>query len=352
MSGQLASLNSTDRERSTERTDAGAGAMKRSWAPAVWLFFVAPLVAEFLLGNMSITHLGMLALLAPLYGGGALLIRESVRGAGRGWPSIFLLALAYGVLEEGILMQSLFNPDFLGLHQHLLAPAYLPGLGIGAWWTVFVLTLHTVWSISVPVALVEALFPEQAGVRWTGRRGLAFVAVLFVLACVAIGVSTVQRDPHHFVASSLQYSWSAAVIVMLAATAFALPRGKAGRRAGRTPNAWIPGIWTLALGSAFLVAPSTWGWGAVGAYFGLDLLAIVLVLSWSGTAGWSGLHQLSLAGGAALAYGCHAFVETPALGSPGAVTRAGNAVFLVLAVGLIVFAAKNTYTAATALPRE
>jgi hypothetical protein len=37
---------------------------------------------RFLLGRMSITHLGLLAILAPLYGGGALLIRESVRRTG------------------------------------------------------------------------------------------------------------------------------------------------------------------------------------------------------------------------------------------------------------------------------
>ncbi len=35
--------------------------------PAAGLVLVAPLVAEYLLGNMSITQLGMLAILAPLY---------------------------------------------------------------------------------------------------------------------------------------------------------------------------------------------------------------------------------------------------------------------------------------------
>src|ERR1700678_3973439 len=88
--------------------------------PSAALFLVAPLVAEFLLGNMSITHLGLLPILAPLYGGGAILIREFVRRTQRGWPSIFVLALAYGVLEEAFLMQSLFNPKFLGQNLHLL----------------------------------------------------------------------------------------------------------------------------------------------------------------------------------------------------------------------------------------
>ena len=54
------------------------GLMRRI-APAVGLFFLAPLVAEFLLGNLPIKLLSALIVLAPLYGGGALLIRE--------WPT-------------------------------------------------------------------------------------------------------------------------------------------------------------------------------------------------------------------------------------------------------------------------
>jgi len=92
----------------------------RRLLPATGLFLGAPLIAEFLLGNFSITAIGTLGVLAPMYGGGALMIREAARRSRRGWPSIFLLALAYGILEEGLLMQSLFNPNFLGLDQHLL----------------------------------------------------------------------------------------------------------------------------------------------------------------------------------------------------------------------------------------
>ncbi|MGO8971712.1 MAG: hypothetical protein ACLQDQ_19310, partial [Myxococcaceae bacterium] len=80
--------------------------------------------------------------------GGALLVRETVRRTDRGWPAIFVLALAYGVLEEAFLMQSLFNPNFLGKNLHLLETAYLPELGIGLWYSVFVLTLHMVWGTS------------------------------------------------------------------------------------------------------------------------------------------------------------------------------------------------------------
>ena len=108
--------------------------------PAVGLFFLAPFISEYLLGDFPLTKLGYLLILGPLYGGGALLIREVVRRSGRGWPTIFMLAFAYAVLEEAFTTQTLFNPNYLKLNLHLLDPAYIPALGIGGWWTVFVLT--------------------------------------------------------------------------------------------------------------------------------------------------------------------------------------------------------------------
>src|ERR1700722_6366664 len=150
-------------------------------APAIGLFFVSPLVAEFLLGDLPIKMLGALVILAPMYGGGALLIREVVRRTGRGWPSIFVLAFAYAVFEEAYTTQSLFNPNYLKLNLHLLQPAYIPALGIGAWWTVFVLNLHTAWSVSTSIALVEAAVPDRAEVPWLGSIGLTITSLLFAL---------------------------------------------------------------------------------------------------------------------------------------------------------------------------
>src|ERR1035438_2814670 len=89
---------------------------QRSISAAVALIFTAPLVAEFLLGNLPIKMLVALVALAPMYGGAALLIREVVRRTGRGWPSILLLGAAYTLIEEGFVTQSLFNPDYLKMH--------------------------------------------------------------------------------------------------------------------------------------------------------------------------------------------------------------------------------------------
>jgi hypothetical protein len=77
--------------------------------PPIALFVIAPLVAEFLPGNLPISMSGALIVLAPMYGGGALLVREMARRSRIGWFGIFVLALAYGVLEEGLIMCRAFS---------------------------------------------------------------------------------------------------------------------------------------------------------------------------------------------------------------------------------------------------
>lgn len=314
----------------------------RGVLPAIGLFFIAPLVAEFLLGNMSITHLGLLVILAPLYGGGALLIRECVRRTGRGWPSILLLALTYGILEEAFLTQSLFNPNYLGLNLHLLKPASLPLFGVGAWYTVFVLTLHTVWSISVPIALIEALVPERADSAWIGGLGIGVIAAAFLLACVCLGSFSIRMDANHFVASTAQFTWSAAIMLALFASAFSLPRRRVAKIIGSVPDPRVVGICSWAGASAFLLIPGEWGWSAVLVYMSLDTLTIFPIRTLSRRVGWGTTHRLSLAGGAAMAYAWHAFVQTPSLGTADGIARIGNLLLAVLAANLIAAGARRT----------
>ena len=93
--------------------------------PAVrTLFVLSPLIAEYLLGSLPVAQIALLPVMALMYGSGAVLIREVVRRAGLGWPSMTLLACSYGFVEEGFVTQSLFNPKYLGLR--LLDFGYIP----------------------------------------------------------------------------------------------------------------------------------------------------------------------------------------------------------------------------------
>jgi hypothetical protein len=309
-------------------------------APAIGLFFLAPLVAEFLLGDLPINMLGVLLILAPLYGGGALLVREIARRRGLGWPGIFVLALAYAVVEEAFTTQTLFNPNYLHLNLHLLAPAYIPALGIGAWWTLFVLTLHTIWSISTSIALMEAVVPDRSTAPWLGWVGLSVIAVFFTLAAIASTRFEIRQD--HFIASKAQFAVSAVVCVVLIGIGLFLRQKPIVRQPAWLPGPWVVGAAALVAGSVFLIVPNAWGWLAVAVYILLYLGMIAFAGIASHRTGWDGRHRFALAAGASLAYAWHAFIQTPAVGTATRVDRIGNVIFAAALLLFLFIAAKRT----------
>jgi hypothetical protein len=307
-------------------------APKRKIFAVITLFFVAPLVAEYLLGDLPLKLLAALIIMAPAYGGAAVLIRETARRAGRGWPTMLMLGAAYTLIGEGLVTQSLFNPDYLNKHWHLLYPAYIPALGIGGWWTLFMFNLHTFWSMGVSIALVEALFPAEAEAPWLGRVGDSVVALVFLLGSAAsFGIGYKQNQ---FVASPAQLLGAAVLSVLLMVFAFLIPARRSYRSDGRVPSPWITGAVAFLLGMGVLNTPPKWGWAAVGAMLAIDVVFLVLVTFFSRQTGWSALHVLGLAAGGALDYGIRAFTAKPLVGGLLGM-RISNTVFLAAAVWLI-----------------
>ena len=307
-------------------------APKRKILAVITLFFVAPLVAEYLLGDLPLKLLAALIVLAPAYGGAAVLIRETARRTGRGWPTMLALGATYTVIAEGLVTQSLFNHDYLKMHMHLLYPAYIPALGIGGWWTLFMFNLHTFWSMGVSIALVEALFPAEAETPWLGRVGDSVVALVFLLGSAAsFGIGFKQNQ---FVASHAQLLSAAVLAVLLMVCAFLIPARRSRVADGRVPNPWISGAVAFALGMGVMYTPPNWGWAAVDALLAIDAVFLVLVTHFSRQARWSALHVLSLAAGGALGYGIHAFTARPLVGGL-LWMRISSTVFLAAAVWVI-----------------
>lgn len=309
----------------------------RRVAPALALFFLSPFVAEMLLGDFALDASWIVLIVGPLYGGGALVVRETARRLGRGWATLLLLALAYGLFEEGIVIQTLFNPNYLGLH--LLRQAYVPALGMSAWWTPFVLTLHTAWSISVPIAIVEALFPDRRTQPWLGKVGLGVSAVLFIAGGLLVHAATRRQDP--FAATNVQWvsTWIALALVVV--LAFRL-RPQSARATGPVPGAWMTGAIALAWGLAFMNANKlVAGWPLAGVQWALDFAALGLLAGFARRAAWTPLHTVAVAGGAMLAYACNGFPQEPVVGSKGTIDLAGNTLFAIMAVALLVLAVKR-----------
>src|SRR5688500_8011370 len=101
---------------------------EKTWLmPAVLLFFLAPLFGEYLLGNLKFSEIIYVPFIAPLYGAGALLIRETTRRAGRGSATMLILGVAYGLIEEGLVDQMLFN-RFYFAGQDLISGTYITAM--------------------------------------------------------------------------------------------------------------------------------------------------------------------------------------------------------------------------------
>ncbi|WP_345713642.1 hypothetical protein, partial [Kineococcus glutinatus] len=158
------------------------------WQVAV-LAVLAPVSAEYLSAYAETTGdpvqlLAGLVVFVPLYGAPALLVREVARATGRGWPSVLLLAAAFGVLQAGVVDRSLFSVDYQdyeGWEQNRAATLLAP-LGVSAADALNFVAGHVVWSIAAPIAVAEALAPARARQRWLGRRGVVLCAIGWALA--------------------------------------------------------------------------------------------------------------------------------------------------------------------------
>lgn len=262
---------------------------------AVALFLLAPMVGEFVLGNIPVSGLPSLVVLAPVYGGAAVLIRVAARRTGRGWPTMLLLGAAFGVLIAGLLDQSLFNPAFEEYSFQEVTP--VPALGISAYHSYTFVVGHAVWSIGVPIALVEGLTWRHGTTPWLGRTGLVVTAVVFAAGSLLLWRIMLRAEG--FLATGGQRIGAALVVLALVAVAFLLkPSARVVDRAA--PRPWAVGVFGFLASSLHTLVPASWG-GLVTAVAVL-VLASAVVRHWSHRAGWGPVHRFALAGGIFLTY--------------------------------------------------
>ncbi len=280
--------------------------------PVLVLIVLAPTIAEILLGDLLFTANFVSTLLMDLllYGSGALLIREVARRFHLEWPGIIVLALVYGIVEEGLILQTLFNQHFPGLAH---VAAYGRALGVSWFWMISVLGMHAVWSMALPILLTELLFPSVACSPWLGRVGLTLDAVVYLLT--ALVMSRFFTAFYHFSAPPLVLLLVALVAVVLVVLAlFLLPRGFAISGDRGVPAPWMVGLVALVAGVLFFAfqvvfpsVPAIPPWLAILLYAGLYARMGWLIWRWATTAKWSDRHALALAAGALLTYALYGF---------------------------------------------
>ena len=292
----------------------------------------AELIQSYLPSTGSLTStLFVVAFLAPLYGGAAVLIREVALRTGRGWPGRLLLAGAFGVLMPTWVDKSLWTPQSpaeIELWGDTLGLTTVVGVSVFAA-TSWVLG-HVIMSVGVPLVIVEALLPEGRGRAWLGRFGLGVLTVL------CLGVATLihgDEDGPDAETTAARYAVSLAVAVTLVGLAFT-PFGRplavrAGRRLGRPAPLALAGFALMAM---FDLAPVSWlgvalAWLAVGA-------AVWLLVRCSPSPAWSSRHVVAFGFGAVLERTMIGFLVSPPVGADATGKFVQNVVVLLLVLGL------------------
>ncbi|WP_396913673.1 hypothetical protein [Mycolicibacterium sp.] len=85
-----------------------------------------------------------------------MLVREVVQRLGLNGRGLHLPALAFALLEEGVALQTIFNPQ--GMDGETV---YGRALDVDWLWAVVVTGYHALWSIVIPIVLTHLLLPPS-----------------------------------------------------------------------------------------------------------------------------------------------------------------------------------------------
>ncbi|MGH8879431.1 MAG: hypothetical protein ACRD0P_19140, partial [Stackebrandtia sp.] len=291
---------------------------------ALCLLVLAPVCAEYISAyDDSTGHpmalLAALAIFVPLYGAPALLIREAARRFGIRWPGILALATGFGILQAGVIDQSMFNDSYrdIGYWHDMIAPTWIEPLGLSVNASLAFVAGHVIWSFCVPIALTEAVGPKPAR-PWLRLPGLLATVALYLAAAALILTTTLQDEADH--ASPAQFAGSLALAGLLAVFAFTLGRRHRPRRERWAPAPVLVGIVSLVVSLAFNFQASSVT--ATVVLIGLLVGTAVVVTRLSGSSSWNSRHVAALATGALLGRVVMGFFAQP-LGEVSAAAQLG-----------------------------
>jgi hypothetical protein len=237
-----------------------------------------------------------------LYGSGAVIARELVRRRRLGWWNLLILGAAFGVLEEGLVVTSWFNPLWpaaatLGDKGRVLDINWIWAVGLTAY--------HAVMSITIPVIVTERLFPAHAAEPWLGRAGLIFAIVvlmassifgLFVFGFLLFKTVGYEHPPGTYVVALL-------IFVALGWVGLGSGGTTSPTASTRPPSVWILRIFAFVLTVAWFV--SEYVVPTLTAVAVVPIVALVAVMAvaygavgrWSRHQDWTPDHRFALASG-------------------------------------------------------
>jgi hypothetical protein len=273
--------------------------------PAVALLFIAPAVGELASGHLAPAEFFnpvVFAVLALPYGCGALLCAEFARRWRTGWPGLLLLAVAYGVYEEGIVSRALFDPAW---HETPQLTGADHAFGINWGYGAMLIHFHVTVSIVTSVLIAEMLYPDRRHTRWLGNGQAAACGAALVAWAPALALVARNEDPLHVPPAGLWIGAAALIVACVVAARFVrvAPPDLGARH---TP---APGLFfavgavstSVFVGSVLVVPDYTSPIHPAVLVPGLAVFAAVtlwLIVRWSGGGtAWGDRHRLALAAG-------------------------------------------------------
>lgn len=286
-----------------------------------------------------------LVFFAALYGAPAVLVRDLVRRAGWGWLSLLALCAGLGLLQAGLIDQSLFAADYGGYAgwAQMREPTLIPALGLSMFMLHAFVMGHVLFSFAAPLVLAEAWIDERADRPWLGPIGSVLVALAYLLVAALI-----LSDPGSRTGTAAQLLGTGVAIAGLAALAIVLGRhrvragtaadgtARSGGSAERPARLWVVGLGALLVSLVMEASPPTWS-GLAVAVVAVVLLGLGLLRA-SHRPGWSVRHAAAAGLGLLLARGLLAFTTTPLAGSVDQAAKLGHNVVmlaLVLVAGAV-----------------
>jgi hypothetical protein len=158
---------------------------------------LAPILTEIVSGNTqprALLNPAVVGFLLLAYSFPLLIIRELAWRWQLAAPGIFLLGLAYGIVNEGLLAQTLVRSEHVSISNF---DHYLYAAGINFSWMCLIVPWHALLAIVFPLTLVACWFPACAQVAWLGNRVFAWLTAILVAAVAFVALVRTPRPQMH-----------------------------------------------------------------------------------------------------------------------------------------------------------
>jgi hypothetical protein len=160
---------------------------------ALTLIVIAPVLTEIVSGNMpahALLNPRLAGFLFLAYSFPLVVIREVALRWRLPVTGVFLLGLAYGILNEGLLAQTLIRSEHVPIDRF---DHYLFVRGFNFSWTCVIVPWHGFLAVLFPIALVSRWFPTCAQMNWLSRPAFVALTSLLIGLVVFVGLA---RTPH------------------------------------------------------------------------------------------------------------------------------------------------------------